>query len=62
MRKRFSSSQVICIGNRIEGMDEDVCYIKYKQSFGNWDKYRDYWQPSLINWNGKEVDEYVVKR
>lgn len=61
MRKRFPSSQIICIGNKIEGMDEDVCYIKYRQSFGNWDRYRNYWQPSMFNWNEMEVDENVFK-
>ncbi|MCR4660690.1 MAG: DUF4417 domain-containing protein [Clostridia bacterium] len=61
MRKRFPSSQIICIGNKIEGMDEDICYIKYRQSFGNWDRYRNYWQPSMFNWNEMEVDENVFK-
>ena len=61
MRRRFPTSKIICIGNKIEGMDEDVCYIKYRQSFGNWDKYRNYWQPSMFNWNGMEVDESVIK-
>ena len=56
MRKRFPKSQVICVGNKINGMDDDVCYVDYSQSFGNWDKKRNYWQPSLFNWDLKEAD------
>jgi len=60
MRKRFPSSQVICLGNRFDEMDADVCFVKYKNSFGNWDKYQNYWQPSFINWDNTEVLEYVI--
>lgn len=51
MRKRFPNSQVLCIGNKIDGMDNDVCYVKYDESFGNWDNKRNYWQPSMFNWD-----------
>lgn len=56
MRKRFPSSQIICLGNKLEEMDDDVCYIEYENSFGIKDKYREYWQPTMINWNGEEVN------
>lgn len=62
MRKRFPNSQVICIGNKIEGMDDDVCYVKYEESFGNQDKKRNYWQPSLFNWDFSEDIANVIKR
>lgn len=48
MRKRFPNSQVICLGNMIDGMDYDVCYVPYNESFGN-DKY---YRPLLFYWNG----------
>lgn len=57
MRKRFPHSKVICVGQRLSGMHDDVCYIDYVQSFGNKDKYYDYWQPRLFNWDFSEVDE-----
>ena len=52
MRTRFPSTQIICVGDRLKGMDDDVCYVPYEESFGTWDKYQDYWQPSLLNWDG----------
>lgn len=49
MRKRFPNSQVICLGNMIDGMDYDVCYVLYNESFGN----NKYYRPSLFYWNGE---------
>ena len=60
MRKRFPHSQILCMGNKLPEMNNDVCYIDYKHSFGNWDKYRDYWQPALFNWDGKEANNDVL--
>ena len=54
MRRRFPKSQVICVGNRVKGMDDDVCFVSFQESFGNHDKYYEYWQPKLFNWNYKE--------
>ena len=54
LRRRFPNSIIICVGDRVNGMDDDVCYISYRQSFGNRDKYQDYWQPRLFNWNFSE--------
>lgn len=54
LRTRFPHSQIICVGNKIDGMDNDVCYVAYNQSFGNHDKYNDYYQMKLFNWNYKE--------
>lgn len=53
MRKRFPHSQIICVGNKIAGMD-DICYVSYKESFGNYDKYNDCYQTKLFNWNQTE--------
>ena len=51
MRSRFPDTQIISVGDRITGMDDDVCYIKYEESFGSWDQKQNYWQPSIINWD-----------
>ena len=56
LRKRFPSSKLICVGTRLDGMDDDICYVSYVQSFGNFDKYRSYWQPRLFNWDGTGGD------
>ena len=52
MRHRFPFTQIICVGDRLEGMDDDVCYVLYEESFGTWDKNKDYWQPRMFNWDG----------
>ncbi len=59
LRKRFTNSPIICLGNKIQGMDDDVCYINYKDSFGNFDLYNDFWQPSLINWDNSIAKEVM---
>lgn len=51
LRKRFPNTTLICVGDKISGMDTDICYIKYEESFGNWDRYSNYWQPKLFNWD-----------
>lgn len=60
MRGRFSHSKIICYGNKIEGMDNDVCYVSYTLGFGNFDKYGGYYQPSLFNYDSMEVREDVI--
>lgn len=60
MRKRFPNSKIICVGNKIPGMDDDICYIKYKETFGNKDKYNEYWQPNIFNWDDYEINEDIV--
>lgn len=52
MRNRFPKTQIICVGDRIEGMDSDVCYVLYEESFGTFDRKKGYgWQMKLINWD-----------
>ena len=51
LRSRFPDSRLICVGNAFPGMDSDVCYIPFSESFGSWDKYQDYWQPAMFNWD-----------
>ena len=51
LRSRFPDSKLICVGNAFPGMDSDVCYIPFEESFGSWDRYQDYWQPALFNWD-----------
>lgn len=60
MRRRFPHSQIICVGNKLPEMDNDVCFIDYKNSFGNFDKYCYYRQPALFNWDGKESNKDVI--
>lgn len=57
MRRRFPKSRIICIGKKLNDMDEDVCYVPYKDTFGTKDKYCRVWQPHFLNWELKEVDE-----
>ena len=52
LRERFPDSQLICLGNKIDGMDSDVCFVSYADSFGNWDKYPGYCQRLFISGNG----------
>ena len=47
LRHRFPSSVLVCIGDKIEGMDDDVCYVKYEESFG----YHNSFQLQLFNWD-----------
>ena len=51
MRRRFPNTQIISVGDRLEGMDDDVCYVRYEDSFGSWDRRQDWWQPKLFNWD-----------
>ncbi len=51
LRKRFPNTKLICVGKRLEEMDDDVCYVDYKNSFGTWDKKNCIWQVSFLNWN-----------
>ncbi len=60
MRKRYPNTKIICAGDRIDGMDSDVCFVKYEETFGNWDQYQKTWQPSMINWDGS-IPESEVK-
>lgn len=58
MRRRFPNTTIICVGDRIEGMDHDVCFIKYEDSFGSRDLRQDWWQPRFINWDMTIAKEY----
>lgn len=49
MRKRFPDSPILCVGTKITGMDNDVLFISYKESFGNWEKHPRSWQMRLLN-------------
>ena len=51
LRRRFPNTKIICVGDKLSGMDNDVCYVLYEESFGTADRYQNYWQPRLINWN-----------
>lgn len=55
MREHFPDSKIICLGCKVDEMDSDICYVPYKNSFGNWEKYPGYWQPTLWNWDGTPI-------
>lgn len=50
-RDRFPDSKIICVGDKIPGIDTDVCMVKYTDSFGYWNRKSSYWQPSFVNWD-----------
>ena len=60
MRSRFPNTKIICVGDPIDGMDNDVCFVQYEDSFGNWDRYQDFWQPKLINWDGTIPERSMI--
>ena len=51
MRCRFPLTSIICVGDPVSGMDSDICYVNYEDSFGSWNKHQNWWQPKLINWD-----------
>lgn len=59
LRSRFPYTKIICVGDCISGMDNDVCFVKYEESFGSWDRNQPYWQPKLFNWDGS-IPEWSV--
>lgn len=44
MRELFPRSKIVCLGSRLEGMDDDVIYVDYRESFG----YEDHQQLRLF--------------
>ena len=60
LRNRFPNTTLICVGDQLSDMDNDVCYVKYEDSFGNWDRYRNYYQLLLVNWDNS-IPEEVLK-
>lgn len=56
MRQRFPDSKIICVGDKVKGMDLDISYIPYEKSFGNWEQYPGYWQTQMINPDGTIYD------
>lgn len=52
MRNRFPDSKIICVGDMINGMDSDVIFVAYKDSFGNWEQYPGFKQINLFNADG----------
>lgn len=52
MRTRFPDSKIICVGNAIPGMDLDVFFVRYEESFGNWEQYPGFWQTRFLNADG----------
>lgn len=61
LRKRFPNTKIISVGDKIVGMDDDVCYIKYKDSFGYYNENNPYWQMKFINWDGS-INERIYQK
>lgn len=59
MRKRFPHSPIICVGQKLKEMPDDVCYIKYNESFGRNCKFSEFWQPRLFNWDMSISQEVI---
>ena len=59
LRRRFPDSPILAVGDEILGMDSDVCFIKYKDSFGSEDIRSGYWQPKLFNWDMSIAKEVI---
>lgn len=59
MRNRFPSSKIICVGLPWKGIDQDVCLISYKDSFGSRDKRCTYWQQKMYNLDMSVAEEVV---
>ncbi len=55
LRRRFPDSQIICVGERLPGMADDICYVHYEESFGTLDKRNGWWQPAFFNWDLTEA-------
>ena len=53
-------NEIRYLGNKIAEMNNDISYVKYKNSFNNWNKYQNYWQSSLFNWDEREANLYVI--
>lgn len=60
MRTRFPNTKIICVGDPVLGMDSDVCFVLYEESFGSWDRHHNYWQPKLINWDGTIPERSMI--
>ena len=60
MIRRFPNSKIICVGNKLKGMNDNTCFVSYRQAFGTRDKKINYYQPRLFNWDNSEVDYNVI--
>ncbi len=58
LRRRFPHSRQICIGQRVEGIPDDICMIPYEETFGGKAQLMKRNQMHLLNWDetlSKEV-------
>ena len=52
LRTRFPNSKQICVGQKIEGIPDDVCVIPYENTFGGKMQLSQRNQIRLFNWDG----------
>lgn len=57
LRKRFPLSQYICVGQKIVGMQDDICVVSYEETFGNKSNAYLQKQIKLFNWDGTYIQE-----
>lgn len=57
LRRRFPHSRQICVGQRIEGIPDDVCIVPYEESFGGKRQMSDRNRIPLFNWDGTPTKE-----
>ena len=57
MRKKFPNSKIVCVGKQIQGMDDDVIYIEYEDSFG-YSSHLQYKLFTSINFKKKGDENY----
>lgn len=59
LRKRFPHSRQVCVGQRIEGILDDVCVIPYEDTFGGKKQLSKRNQMRLFNWDGSIAKEVM---
>lgn len=52
IRRRFPNSRQVCIGQRLNGIPDDVCVIPYEHTFGGKKQLSQRNQMHLFNWDG----------
>lgn len=56
LERRFPKSNIVCLGQRIEGMPSDICMVPYNESFGNQIHEDGSFQGRLFNWDFTKED------
>lgn len=57
LRRRFPNSRQICVGQRVQGIPDDICVVSYEDTFGGRKQLSSRNQMRLFNWDGTEIKE-----